>query len=245
MGQPSAFGPNAATGVSVINASTITAISPPGIGTVDVVVTTPGGSSPLTSADLFCYKQNTTTTLTATPNPSPFGQPVTLTSTVVPSSATGTVTFFDGAEAIGTAPLVNGTAVFVTSSFAVGKRSLTAVYSGDSNHFASTSPVVILKVITAHPPIDVKGFQRANKFATQTGYVNFLEWKAPRKGTPIVAYQIYRDRALNERIAKISSDEHLRFQDHNRKKGKTYTYFIVSIDQFGNISKPAEVKVRD
>src|SRR4029077_13071438 len=55
-------------------------------------------------------KANTTTTLTASPNPSNFGQSVALTATVAPvapgaGTATGTVTFKDGSATLGTATL--------------------------------------------------------------------------------------------------------------------------------------------
>jgi hypothetical protein len=49
------FGPNAGTNVKVLNSGQITAISPPGTGTVDVTVTTPNGTSTTNSADLFTY----------------------------------------------------------------------------------------------------------------------------------------------------------------------------------------------
>src|SRR5262245_7810447 len=82
----------------------------------------------------------TTTALAASPNPSSFGQSVTFTATVSPSLATGTVEFFDGASSLGTAALSGGTAALATSALAVGSHSMTAVYSGDSSHTASTSP---------------------------------------------------------------------------------------------------------
>src|ERR1700733_2285999 len=40
------FGPNAATNLTVVSPTTITADSPAGTGTVDVTVTTPSGTSP-------------------------------------------------------------------------------------------------------------------------------------------------------------------------------------------------------
>ncbi len=50
------FGSASATGVSVNAAGTqLTATSPPGSGTVDVTVTTPGGTSATTAADEFAY----------------------------------------------------------------------------------------------------------------------------------------------------------------------------------------------
>jgi hypothetical protein len=52
------FGATAAASFSVNSESSITAVSPPGTGTVDVTVTTPGGTSATSSADQFTYVQS-------------------------------------------------------------------------------------------------------------------------------------------------------------------------------------------
>jgi hypothetical protein len=90
---------------------------------------------------------STTTALTSSTNPSVFGQSVTFTATVSavsPSAgtATGTVSFFDGATLLGTGTLTLGTATLSISSLAVGSNSITAVYSGDLSFVTSTSFVV-------------------------------------------------------------------------------------------------------
>src|SRR5207247_5870046 len=89
----------------------------------------------------------TSTTLNSTPNPSVFGQAVTLTATVAPVVAdplapAGSVTFKDGATVLGTVALVNGSASLVTSALAAGAHSLTASYSGSLEFAVSTSAVV-------------------------------------------------------------------------------------------------------
>src|SRR2546427_1643446 len=89
----------------------------------------------------------TSTTLTSTPNPSVFGQAVTLSATVRgpvgdPLGPTGTVTFKDGATTLAAVALVNGNAAIVTSALTTGNHSLTAVYGGSANFLTSTSPAV-------------------------------------------------------------------------------------------------------
>src|SRR5207247_1795870 len=71
----------------------------------------------------------TTTTVSSSPNPSTYGQNVTFTATVSPSSATGTVQFFDGSTSLGSATLTGGSASVSTSSLSVGSHSITATYS--------------------------------------------------------------------------------------------------------------------
>jgi virginiamycin B lyase len=84
-----------------------------------------------------------TTMLTTSPNPSNAGQTVTLTATVSPSTATGSVSFYSGSTALVLAiPLVNGVASVPTAALPKGANYLTATYSGDVNDTASTSRFV-------------------------------------------------------------------------------------------------------
>ncbi|WP_422928206.1 beta strand repeat-containing protein [Singulisphaera sp. PoT] len=87
----------------------------------------------------------TTTALTATPNPSPFGQSVTMTATVSVTSPgagspTGQVEFFSGTTSLGTVSITNGTASLQTTDIPTGTNTLTAQYKGDGNFQVSTSP---------------------------------------------------------------------------------------------------------
>lgn len=87
---------------------------------------------------------NTTTIVSSTPNPSGVNQAVTFTATVsaiAPSTGTptGSVTFNDGATALGTGALSGGAATFTTFALTAGTHSITAVYSGDINFSGSTS----------------------------------------------------------------------------------------------------------
>ena len=54
-------------------------------------------------------------------------------------TATGTVTFMDGATTVGTGTLTGGVAAFTTAALAVGHHNVTAVYGGDASFNASTS----------------------------------------------------------------------------------------------------------
>ena len=94
-------------------------------------------------------RASTTTTLSAVPLGPPntvYGQPVTFTA-VVSSTApgftpTGTVTFLEGGNSIGSAPLgSNGQASFTIATLAVGNHTITASYSGDFNFTPSSGSV--------------------------------------------------------------------------------------------------------
>jgi uncharacterized repeat protein (TIGR01451 family) len=92
-------------------------------------------------------KGHTTTTISSSPNPSVFGQTVTFTATVTSTSGmmpTGIVFFNDSGVTIGTAALnASGVATMTTFSLVAGEHPLTAVYSGDENHEASSSGIHI------------------------------------------------------------------------------------------------------
>ncbi len=81
---------------------------------------------------------STTTTLTASPSPSVFGQAVTLTAAVTPATATGTVTFTDGTTQLGQTAVSAGKATFTVSFLTVGTHALSATYSEDANYATSS-----------------------------------------------------------------------------------------------------------
>ena len=58
------FGTTVATGLTVVNDTTITADSPAGAGTVDVTVVTAGGTSATSPADEFTYNAVAAPTVT-------------------------------------------------------------------------------------------------------------------------------------------------------------------------------------
>jgi hypothetical protein len=86
----------------------------------------------------------TITVASAAPNPAQFGAPVLINAAVsAVAIPTGTVTFYDGRTAIGTATVdANGNAGFTTSSLSVGTHAITASFGGSTNFGSSVSAVV-------------------------------------------------------------------------------------------------------
>jgi hypothetical protein len=84
----------------------------------------------------------TTTALSASSTNPVAGANITLTATTSPSAATGTVTFLDGANTLGTGTLSGGTATFAVNAIAAGAHSYTASYAGNSSYAASASSAV-------------------------------------------------------------------------------------------------------
>ncbi len=99
----------------------------------------PSVSAPVTQV---VRRAATQATLISAPNPSNYLQRVTLTATISPAQATGSVKFLDGATTLGTVAVSGGTAVLNTAKLSVGSHLLQAVYSGDSNYSGATSATV-------------------------------------------------------------------------------------------------------
>lgn len=93
----------------------------------------------------------TSTNVASSVNPSTVQQTVTFTATVSFSTTalipTGTVTFFDGANQIGSSSINSqGVATFSTSALNVGNHAITATYSGDAN-FATSNSQALTQVV--------------------------------------------------------------------------------------------------
>ena len=140
-------------------------------------------SSPL---DQVVNKAASTTMLASSNANSVYSVPVTFTATVTtPAAATGTVTFYAGAQALGSSPLSGGTASF-TSTLPAGSYQVSATYSGDGNFLGSTSNSITQGVaaapgtvtLTSTPNPSVYSYQLTLTVAlppTATGSVTFLD----------------------------------------------------------------------
>ena len=136
---------------------------------------------------VFATLPGTTLTLVSSANPTIAKQELTLTATVSPSTATGTVTFKDGSTTLGTAPLVSGVATFTTVKLTVGNHTISASYGGDTSDAASTAtmtgnPQVVIKASptitvtsSANPAVTGQSvtFQALISPATATGSITF------------------------------------------------------------------------
>jgi hypothetical protein len=98
----------------------------------------------------------TATTLSAAPNPTSVGSPITFTVTVSSAGGTptGTVGFADGTSSLGTATLTGGTTSLTIPSLSAGPHPIQAAYSGDTS-FASSVSAAVVEQVTGGPDAGV------------------------------------------------------------------------------------------
>ena len=141
----------------------------------------------------------------STAGPVEQGTSVTLTATVAPAAATGTVEFLAGATVLGTGTVASGVATLAATNLPVGTSSVTAVYSGDAAYNGSTSAPVSVEVTPVAPratttsivsvtPIDGEQFQNVTIVCEVTaatglpnGTMTVLDGSAPVISVPVTA----------------------------------------------------------
>lgn len=129
-----------------------------------------------------------TTTLTANVNPAVYGQSVTLTAVVTPTSPnsatpSGQVKFLEGTTVLSTKTLVNGSASYSTT-YSVATHSLTASYQGDVVFAVSTS-AVLSEVVKPTPTTSaVVANTNPSNFGASVTLIATARATAPGAGTP-------------------------------------------------------------
>jgi hypothetical protein len=130
----------------------------------------------------------TTTVATVSPNPSVFGQFVTITATLTSSAGTpaGAVSFLDGGTILGTGSLNgSGQGSFSASALAAGSHTITATYAANGNFAGSTSAALLVTVNKASTTTVVTAQTPNPSVAGQPVSVSFtVKAVSPGNGTP-------------------------------------------------------------
>jgi len=140
---------------------------------------------------------NTVTSLVSSPNPSVFGQSVTITATVTVSGGgagtpTGSVTFFDNGGSLGSSSLNgSGQATLSTSTLSVGAHTaITATYSGDSNFNGSTSNLYTHTVNKAGTTTSVTSSPNPASFGQTVTFTATVNTSAPIVPTGSITFTV-------------------------------------------------------
>jgi hypothetical protein len=104
---------------------------------------------PATATTTITVAQRASSVTLTGPSSAPLGGSVGLTASVTGADPATSVTFFDGASAIGTVAVSNGSAVLSYQVLSAGTHNFTAQYLGDQNVTSATSNVVATTVAQA------------------------------------------------------------------------------------------------
>ncbi len=170
-------------------------------------------------------------TLTSSPNPSIYGQPVTLTAVVTSSYGLliGEVSFVEGANLeIGTASLVNGVATFISSTLSVGAHIIKASYGGDNNSNAGDS-TSIRQQVNDEPITDLRA---ANSGPIAAGLTVFFS-ATIGSGTHVAYQWNFGDGVMGSKVVA----------DHIYVKPGIYTAIVTATNTVGALSAPTTVTV--
>ena len=143
----------------------------------------------------------------------------------------------------GTYTILNSSAItgvfdFVTFTGPTPNYSLSYLPIGNPTfvqfNFLGYAPENILQ-----PPSNLQGKQKKNDFGFEYELYNQLSWTSS-PSLEVIGYFVYRD---GKEIATVNPSAHS-YQDHNRKKGVSYTYAITAFNSSGSESSPVNIVVR-
>jgi subtilase family serine protease len=164
------------------------------VGTDTVTATysgdgTYGSSLATTTVSVTPAPVATTTALLAVPTVVTIGQQATLTATIAPGDATGTVAFTNGASTIvgcAAVAVTAGSASCATTTLGLGANVITATYGGDGGHLASSTTIT---VSVLPPPVATTTVVSTSKSAVAVGAsVTFTATVTPAGATGTVSF---------------------------------------------------------
>ena len=180
------FGAASASGVKVVSETSITAVAPAGTGTVDVTVSTPGGTSAASAADQFSYVPLPTVTKVS-PNKGPTGGGTSVTITGTNFTANATVDFgTTGATGITVSSATSITAIAPAGTGAVDVTVSTpggASSTGSADKFSYVPPPAITNVspdagpLAAGTSVTITGVNLGEAAAVKFGATNAVSFK--------------------------------------------------------------------
>jgi hypothetical protein len=141
-----AFGSNPASSFTVNSATSITAASPAGSGTVNVTVTTPGGTSVTSVASLFAYSSGGPTVTAVSPNTGPPGGGTSV--TITGTNFTGATAVSFAGNAANSFTVNSATSITATSPAGTGTVDVTVATPGGTSGTSSADQFFYSKATT-------------------------------------------------------------------------------------------------
>lgn len=223
------FGSTPSPSFSVLADDTLEATIPPGSGTVNVSVRTPGGVSPIKPYTTYTYLPPKIHYLSTRRGPATGGTAVQITG----ANLQGTETVWFGhhkASSVSVSP--DGSSVTAIAPRGKGTVALTLV--GINKIFSVTSSDQFSYIPL--PPINGKGIQNLEE-----GWVK-LSWLAPKE-THVKKYIVYSDFLLMHPVAYVKAHSKHKAHCKFRSVPGIFTYYVVCVDTYGNRSDPLSISV--
>jgi len=160
------------TGLATLNLSSLTVGSHSITATYNGNITSSPSTSTATTVTVSLIGTSLTLTTNATSGRASPGQSLTLSAQLTSTTsgtASGTVTFYDGLNTLGTGTLSGNTATFITSGLSVSGHTLVATYASDGTYASSGSNTVYLVVSSSSSGIPVPPVLLPQTISTYAG----------------------------------------------------------------------------
>lgn len=235
------FGATPATGVIVQSDTVIIAIAPPGTGIVDVTVTTPNGTSPITPFDQYSYILEPPTLISISPNfgPTTGGTAVDILGT---GFLTGVTTVFFGDKPAISVVVHSFSLLTAIAPPGTGVVDITIVTSMGQSAInpADRFTYIGSPVPSPLPPSHFRGVIKKNKFLNETEYVLQAKWN-PSPSPNVSLYRIYKHGKLIEEIP-AGSDLFFEKGIRSKKSAKEFEIAAVNSDNLESIRVKIRIK---
>lgn len=245
------FGPNPALSVVVQSAGMLTAVAPPGTGTVNVTVVTSMGQSAITPADEFTYIPPVLTpqVTSVAPNSGPAGGGNTVTIMGANFVAGATIVHF-GANLATNVIVQSSTLLTVTAPAGSGTVDVTVT---TPNGTSPTSPfdlyTYIPPILPPAPPSHFIGVLKAREDSSSSssssckrerGFILKATWD-PSPSFDVISYRIYKNGKL---VAEIPATSRRVFKTHVNSKKAAKKFTITAVSSFQLESLPVQIKIK-
>lgn len=241
------FGSNAALSVVVHSAGALTAIAPPGTGTVDVTVITSMGQSAITPADRFAYI------------PADLTPHVTSIAPKLGPESGGTIVTIMGVNFVAGATTVHFGANLATNVFVQSSMQLTVTApagtgivdvtvttpNGTSvinlnDKYIYFSPIPPSPAPPSHFIGVLKERENSSSSSEKRRFILKATWD-PSPSPDVIAYRIYKNGKL---VAEISATTKLVFKTHVPSKKAAKKFAITAVNSSQLESVPVQIKIK-
>lgn len=230
------FGTQRSSNVVFSSSSSLIATAPSGIGTVDVTVSTPFGTSPIVPEDQYTYTSTplppTVTAIDPSSGPARGKTAVTVTGT----NFLGNVQVLFGTTPALSIVVLSSTRLVAISPPGTGIVDITVVTPDGTSSIVPEDQYTYLSSVAPLPPSHFVGI--IQKDICRRQYILKANWY-PSPSPNVVLYRIYKGKKIIKEIP-ANAPLHVKIRAHRKQAFKRYTIVAVSSDNL----ESARVKIK-